>query len=225
MAEEKTILIVDDHPFFREGLKSLLAKHSGYTVVGEAGSGKEAFSKAEELRPDLVIMDISLPDISGIEVTRKIRELLEHTRIVILSMHLKIDYITRAFRAGATGYVTKESATERLLECLGSVLEGEYFMDPSLAHEVVENLMKSDEQQAKLIDAGYATLTMREKQVMCLLAEGLSPQQVAEKLCISRKTVENHRSNILSKLDLHSSVELVRYAVKFGLIDVTHWQE
>jgi DNA-binding NarL/FixJ family response regulator len=140
-------------------------------------------------------------------------------------MHLKIDYITRAFRAGATGYVTKESATERLLECLGSVLEGEYFMDPSLAHEVVENLMKSDEQQAKLIDAGYATLTMREKQVMCLLAEGLSPQQVAEKLCISRKTVENHRSNILSKLDLHSSVELVRYAVKFGLIDVTHWQE
>ena len=225
MAEKKTILIVDDHPFFREGLKSLLARDSCYTIVGEAGSGAEAFRKAEELRPDLVIMDIGLPDVSGIEVTRKIRELLAHTRIVILSMHLKIDYITRAFQAGATGYVTKESAAERLLECLGSVLKGEYFMDPSLAHEVVENLMKSDEQNARVIDEGYATLTRREKQVMCLLAEGLAPQEVAEKLCISRKTVENHRSNIFGKLDLHSTVELVRYAAKFGLIDVTLWKE
>jgi RNA polymerase sigma factor (sigma-70 family) len=225
MAEKKTILIVDDHPFFREGLKSLLARDCCYTVVGEAGSGQEAFRKAEELRPDLVIMDIGLPDVSGIEVTRKIRELVAHTRIVILSMHLKIDYITRAFRAGATGYVTKESTTERLLECLSSVLKGEYFMDPSLAHEVVQNLLESDEQEAKVIDQAYNTLTRREKQVMCLLAEGLSPHEVAEKLRISRKTVENHRSNILSKLDLHSSVELVRYAAKFGLIDVTHWKE
>ena len=225
MAEKKTILIVDDHPFFRDGVKSLLAKQSTYRVAGEAGSGEEGLKKAKEIRPDLVIMDIGLPDVSGIDITRSIREILAETRVVILSMHLKIEYITKAFQAGATGYITKESATERLLECLESVSKGEYFMDPSLAHEVVESLMRSEKKELKSADASYASLTRREKQVMCLLAEGLSTTEIAEKLFISRKTVENHRSNILSKLDLHSTVELVRYAARYGLIDVTTWKE
>ena len=225
MAEKKTILIVDDHPFFREGVKSLLAKQSTYRVAGEAGSGEEGLRKAKEIRPDLVIMDIGLPDVSGIDITRNMREILAETKVVILSMHLKVEYITKAFRAGATGYVTKESATERLLECLESVSKGEYFMDPSLAHEVVESLMRSEKEQVNSANAGYASLTRREKQVMCLLAEGLSTTEIAEKLFISRKTVENHRSNILSKLDLHSTVELVRYAARYGLIDVTNWKE
>ena len=225
MGEKKTILIVDDHPLFREGLKSLLAKHSNYELAGEAGSGEEGLRKAKEIRPDLVIMDIGLPDISGIDVTRNIREILADTRVVILSIHLKIEYITKAFRAGATGYITKESATERLLQCLESVSKGEYFMDPSLAHEVVESLMKSEKEEVKSADAGYASLTPREKEVMCLLAEGLSITEIADKLFISRKTVENHRSNILSKLDLHSTMELVRYAARYGLIDVASWKE
>jgi DNA-binding NarL/FixJ family response regulator len=225
MAAKKTILIVDDHPLFREGLKSLLAKQASYEVAGEAGSGEEGLRKAKEIRPDLVIMDIGLPDVSGIDITRHLREALAESRVVILSMHLKIDYITKAFRAGATGYITKESATERLLECLESVSKGEYFIDPSLAHEVVESLMKSEEEEVKSANSGYSTLTRREREVMCLLAEGLSTTEVAEKLFISRKTVENHRSNILSKLDLHSTVELVRYAAKYGLIDVTTWKE
>ena len=225
MAEKKPILIVDDHPFFREGVKSLLTKQSTYEVIGEAGSGEEGLRKTKEIRPDLVIMDIGLPDISGIEVTRKIRELLPETKVVILSMHLKIDYIIKAFQAGATGYITKESATGRLLECLDSVSKGEYFMDPSLAHEVVANLMKSEEEQARSADAGYASLTRREREIMCLLADGLTTKEIAEKLFISRKTVENHRSNILSKLDLHSTVELVRYAARYGLIDVSSWEE
>ena len=225
MGEKKTVLIVDDHPFFRKGLKSLLTKQSSYEVVGEAGNGEEGLRKAKEMRPDLVIMDIALPDVSGIEVTRKIRELLSETRVVVLSMHLKIDYITKAFRAGATGYVTKEAATERLLECLESVSEGEYFMDPSLSHAVVENLMKFPEDEVRVDDEGYDALTRREKEVMCLLAEGFSTKEIAEKLFISRKTVENHRSNIFSKLDLHSTLELIRYAAKFGLIDVTYWKK
>lgn len=225
MGEKKTILIIDDHPFFREGLKSLLSRHSGYEVVGEAGNGDEGLRKAKELKPDLVIMDIGLPDADGIEVTRNIREFLSETRVVILSMHLKVDYITRAFRAGATGYVTKESATEMLFECLGAVLKGNYFMDASVSHAVAENLMKSGEPEAGVTDAGYDTLTRREREVMCLLAEGLSTKEIAEKLFISRKTVENHRTNILSKLDLHSTVELVRYAARFGLIDVDHWKK
>jgi DNA-binding NarL/FixJ family response regulator len=225
MAEKKTILIVDDHPFFREGVKSLLAKQSTYEIAAEAGSGEEGLRKAKEVKPDLVIMDIGLPDVSGIEITRNIRESLADTRVVILSMHLKIEYITKAFRAGATGYITKESATERLLECLDTVSRGEYFMDPSLAQEVVKGLMESEEEEVKAADAGYASLTRREKEIMCLLAEGLSTTEIAEKLFISRKTVENHRSNILSKLDLHSTVELVRYAAHYGLIDVSTWKE
>ena len=225
MGEKKTILIIDDHPLFREGVKSLLAKQPIYEVAGEASSGEEGLRKAKEIRPDLVIMDIGLPDVSGIDITRSIREILAETRVVILSMHLKIEYITKAFQAGATGYITKESATERLLECLESVSKGEYFMDPSLAHEVVESLMRSEKKELKSADASYASLTRREKQVMCLLAEGLSTTEIAEKLFISRKTVENHRSNILSKLDLHSTVELVRYAARYGLIDVTTWKE
>ena len=225
MAEKKTILIVDDHPFFRDGVKSLLAKQSTYEVAGEAGSGEEGLRKAKEIRPDLVIMDIGLPDVSGIDITRNMREILAETKVVILSMHLKVEYITKAFRARATGYVTKESATERLLECLESVSKGEYFMDPSLAHEVVANLMKSEEEQARSADAGYASLTRREREIMCLLADGLPTKEIAEKLFISRKTVENHRSNILSKLDLHSTVELVRYAARYGLIDVSSWEE
>ena len=172
-----------------------------------------------------MIMDRGLPDVSGIDLTRNIREMLTETRVVILSMHLKIEYITKAFRAGATGYIPKESSTERLLECLESVSEGEYFMDPSLAHEVVESLMKSEEKEVKSADTGCATLTRREKEVMCLLGEGLSTTEIGEKLFISRKAVENHRSNILSKLDFRSTVELVRYAARYGLIDVTTWNK
>ena len=219
----KKVLVVDDDPDVRL-FNTTVVEEYGYTPL-EAENGEEGLRKAKEMRPDLVIMDIGLPDVSGIEVTRKIRELLSETRVVVLSMHLKIDYITKAFRAGATGYVTKEAATERLLECLESVSEGKYFMDPSLSHAVVENLMKFPEDEVRVDDEGYDALTRREKEVMCLLAEGLSTKEIAEKLFISRKTVENYRSNILSKLDLHSTVELVRYAAKFGLIDVTHWKE
>ena len=224
MGKRKTVLIVDDHPLFREGLKSLLARHSGFEVIGEAGNGSEGLKKAKKLRPDLVIMDISLPDQSGIEVTSKIRSLLPETRVIVLSMHTKIDYIAEAFRQGATGYVVKESATEKLMECLEIVSKGEYFIDSSLSHKVVKSLMELDERERKITDAGYNTLTPREQQVMRLIAEGRSTKQIAERLFISPKTVENHRSNIMGKLELHSTMELVRYAARLGLIDVDLWK-
>jgi DNA-binding NarL/FixJ family response regulator len=222
--KRKTVLIVDDHPLFREGLKSLLARHSGFEVIGEAGNGSEGLKKAKKLMPDLVVMDISLPDQSGIEVTSKIRSLLPETRVIVLSMHTKIDYITEAFRQGATGYVVKESATEKLMECLEIVSKGEYFIDSSLSHKVVKSLMELDARERKVTDAGYNTLTPREQQVMRLIAEGHSAKQIAEKLFISPKTVENHRSNIMSKLELHTTLELVRYAARLGLIDVDLWK-
>jgi DNA-binding NarL/FixJ family response regulator len=223
--KKKSILIVDDHPLFREGLKTIIEREAHFEVVGEAGSGREGLQIAKKLKPDIVVVDISLPDQSGIQLTREIRNLLLETRIIIVSMHSKIDYIAEAFQAGATGYVVKESASERLVRGLEVVANGDYFLDSSVSHAVVENLIKSPIKEAKITDADYGSLTPREQEVLRLLAEGLSTKAVAEKLYISPKTVENHRANILRKLGLHSTMELVRYAAKLGLIDVDLWKE
>ena len=225
MAEQKSIIIIDDHPLFREGLKTIISRDDRFKVIGEAGSGHEGLEIIKRLKPDLAIVDISLPDQSGIQLTRDLRRLFSETKILIVSMHSKIDYIAEAFQAGATGYVVKESASERLLQGLKSVVKGDYYLDSSVSHAVVENLMKSPLKAAKITDADYATLTPREQEVMRFLAEGLSSKAVAEKLFISPKTVENHRANIMNKLGLHSTIELVRYAAKLGLIDVDLWKD
>jgi DNA-binding NarL/FixJ family response regulator len=222
---KKTILIVDDHPLVREGLVTILKPASGYEVVGQAGNARDAIPMVKKLKPDLVLLDLGLPDKSGFELTREIRSILPKTRIIIVSMHSKVDYIVKAFQAGATGYMTKESATERLLQGIERVLNDEYFMDGAVSHTVVEKLMKSPEKEMKIADGGYETLTPREQEVMVLLAEGDSVKETAAKLFISPKTVENHRTNIMNKLGLHSTLELVRYAARLGLVDVDLWKE
>jgi DNA-binding NarL/FixJ family response regulator len=225
LAAKKTILIVDDHPLVREGLKSILKPAAGYEVVGQAGNARDTIPMVENLKPDLVLLDLVLPDKSGLELSREIRSISPPTRIMIVSMHSKVDYIVKAFQAGATGYMTKESATERLLQGIESVLNGEYFMDGAVSHSVVEKLIQTPEKEIKITDAGYETLTQREQEIMVLLAEGYSAKEAAAKLFISPKTVENHRSNIMNKLGLHSSMELVRYAARLGLVDVDLWKE
>jgi DNA-binding NarL/FixJ family response regulator len=225
MTEKKNILIIDDHPLFREGLKSIVERDSRFKVVGEAGTGKQGLRMALKLKPDLAVVDISLPDINGIQVTTEMQSSLPKTKIMIVSMHSKIDYIAEGFQAGATGYVAKDSASDRLIQGIESVLKGEFFLDSSISHQVVEKLMKFPVKEAKITDADYGSLTPREQEVMRLLAEGSSPKGIAEKLCISPKTVENHRANIMKKLDIHSTMELVRYAARLGLIDVDLWKE
>ncbi|NVL89887.1 MAG: response regulator transcription factor [Desulfobacterales bacterium] len=225
MANKKTILIVDDHPLFREGLKAIIERNARFEVVGEAGTGRAGLQVARKLKPDLVVVDISLPDQSGIQLTRQIRDCLSDTRVMVVSMHSKINYITEAFQAGATGYVVKESAADRLVHGLETVSKGEYFLDSSISHKVVEKLMKFPEKEVKITDTEYGSLTPREQEVLRLLAEGLSTKETAEKLFISPKTVENHRANIMKKLGLHSTIELVRYAARLGLIDVDLWKD
>jgi len=225
VAPKKTILIVDDHPLVREGLQSILRHATEYEVIGQAGKAREALHLVKSLQPDLVLLDLSLPDKSGLELCREIQKISPPTRILIVSMHSRVDYIVKAFQAGATGYMTKESATERLLHGVAQVLNGEYFMDGSVSHRVVEKLLKTPEKEMKITDAAYETLTPREQEVMVLLAEGNSAKEAAAKLFISPKTVENHRTNILNKLGLHSTLELVRYGARLGLVDVDLWKD
>ncbi len=225
MPSKKTILIVDDHPLVREGLNSILKPAAGYEVVGQAANARDAISMVKSHGPDLVLLDLSLPDKSGLDLSSEIRAISPSTRIMIVSMHSKVDYIVKAFQAGATGYMTKESATESLLVGIDRVLNGEYFMDGSVSHRVVEKLINTPDKEMKITDAAYETLTPREQEVMVLLAEGNSAKDAAAKLFISPKTVENHRANIMNKLGLHSSLELVRYAARLGLVDIDLWKE
>ena len=225
MAQKNTILIVDDHALFREGLRAIIERNPRYEVVGEASNGREALRMAEKLKPDLALMDISLPDRSGLELIQELQKLSPKTRVMVVSMHSKIDYIVKAFQAGAAGYVVKESASDKLQQGIGSVLKGDYFMDTSVSRKVVKKLMGLQEKEMKITDAAYDTLTSREQEVMAMVAEGFSTNEISEKLFISSKTVENHRSSIMRKLDLHSAIEIARYAAKIGLIDIDLWKE
>ncbi len=225
MSCKTSILIIDAHPLFREGIKSVIAGDDRFMVAGEAGNARDGYKLARQIRPDVVIVDISLPDQSGLHLTRRIRETDPETRIMIISGHSRIDYITEAFQAGATGYMVKESDALKLVQGLQTVAGDEYFLDSSISQEVVKRLLKSPVQDNTVSDNGYGRLTSREKEIMRMLAEGRSKSQIAERLHISIKTVENHRSNIMKKLDLNDAMELVRYAAKLDLIDIDVWKK
>jgi len=224
VANKKTLLIVDDHALFRDGLRAIIERNPRYEVTGEAGNGKIALQAAKKLKPDLALVDISLPDQNGLELIGEIKKISPQTKVMIVSMHSKIDYIAKAFQAGAAGYVVKDSASDKLQQGIECVLKGDYFMDSSVSQEVVKKLMGLQTKEVKITNASYNALTPREQEVMVLVAEGFSSNEISEKLFISTKTVENHRSSIMKKLDIHSVIEIARYAAKLGLIDIDRWK-
>ncbi len=214
------IMIVDDHPLFREGLKALVLKIGAYEVTAEAGTCAGAMEQARDKKPDVAIVDIGLPDGSGIELVGQLQALLPGLKVVVVSMHSKIEFIAESFRAGAGAYVLKESTTDRLAQALDAVRKEEQYLDSAVSPKVLQKLLEFSNRRAMISDSPYAQLSKREQQVFRLLAEGVHPAVIAKQLFISRKTVDNHRANIMGKLGLSSPVELVRYAARLGVVDL-----
>lgn len=225
MDKKKRILIIDDHPLFREGIKAIIQGDSRYDVIGEAGTGSQGLELAGELRPDLAVVDVSLPDISGFDLVRDMLKCSPDTRILVLSMHSKVDYIVKAFQAGAGGYLTKESAADMLINGIEHTLKGDYFMDTSVSQQVVKKLAELPDKKPVAAVKGYDALTSREQEIMVLVTRGLSSQKIADKLFISPKTVQNHRSRIMRKLNVSNVLDLTRHAAKIGLVDLDLWKK
>jgi len=212
------LVLVDDHAIVRAGLRMLLEAHPDMEIIGECENGQDAIRRALELKPDVILMDVGLPDIPGYDATRAIKKELPAVIILALTMHESDEYFFEMLNAGASGYVPKKAAPTELVNAIRVVYAGGVYLYPSLAKTLVQDYLTRAEQDN---DAGaFDGLTERERQVLTLIADGLSNQQVADKLVISVKTVERHRANILAKLGLHSRTELVKYAIRKGLIQV-----
>ncbi|GMV80558.1 MAG: DNA-binding response regulator [Planctomycetota bacterium] len=209
------ILLADDHPLVREGLIACLARDEGIRVVGEAASGEAALREAERLRPDVILLDITMPGLNGIQATRKLKELLPKVRILLLTMHNNKEYILEGLRAGADGYALKDAAPRELIEAVRTVHRGERFFSSSVLEILAEAGVSSEEP----VGAGGA-LSARETQVLGQIAEGLSNKEIAAKLGVSVRTIEKHRERIMRKLDIHSTAGLTKYAIAHGLIDM-----
>jgi two-component system, NarL family, response regulator NreC len=210
------ILLADDHNVMRGGLRLLLERQPGFKVVGEASDGRQAVEQAEATKPDIIVLDIAMPNLSGIEAAQRISTLLPHTRIIILSMHCDESYVLRALKAGAKGYLLKDSAENDLIEAIRAVDEGKAFFSPEISNIMVEDYVR--EMKRRGAEDSYELLTPREREILQLLAEGKSNKHIATVLDLSLYTVETHRRNLQDKLNLHSFAELILYAVRKGII-------
>jgi DNA-binding NarL/FixJ family response regulator len=215
--EKIRILLADDHTLMRSGIRALLEDEPGLTVIGEAEDGRSAVAQACKLGPDLVIMDIAMPLLNGLEATRQIRQQCPHVRVLILSMHDNEEYIRQVLEAGAMGYILKDAAARELISAIRSVYRGEAVLSPAVTRLVIEDYLRWGGTRPQAESDG---LSPREREVLQLIAEGYTNKQIAEILSISIKTVQAHRNNLMSKLDLHDRGELIKYAIQKKIIEI-----
>ena len=216
MAHQKRIVIAEDHTILREGLKALLSQDPDLIIVGEARDGLEAIRVVSELKPDLALMDLSMPKMSGIDAIREVKRCCPDTKVLVLTVHKNEEYVMASLKAGANGYLLKESTHQELLQAVTHVLEGKPYLSPGISDTIISGYLagKKDEVRTAL-----DTLSQREKEILKLIAEGHKNKEIAELLFISIKTVEKHRDNIMKKLDLHSTLALAKFALENGLVE------
>ncbi len=210
------IVIADDHTLVREGLRKIIEAHPGWQVVGEAADGREAVRQALDLKPDLVILDLAMPLLGGVDAIQQIVRRLPATRVLVVSMHAEEVYVTRALRAGAHGYLLKDSAGTDLLRAVTALMQNKSFFSPAVSRIMLDDYVRQLAERG--VTDRYDTLSEREREVFQLIAEGRANKDIAEILRLSPSTVETHRARIMEKLDVHSAVEIVLYAVRKGLV-------
>ncbi|HBH60800.1 MAG TPA: DNA-binding response regulator [Nitrospiraceae bacterium] len=211
------ILLVDDHKILRDGICSLVKGYDNMEVVGEAADGRTAIRLVQELEPDVVIMDISMPDMNGIDATRRIIADYPHVKVIALSMHYDKQFVSEIFKAGASGYLMKDSAFDELEHAVRIVMEGKTYINPQIASLVVESLVN---QTTRSSHKAFSLLTEREREVLQLISEGKSTKQIATDLQVSSKTVESHRRQVMGKLNIRNVAELTKYAIREGLTSI-----
>lgn len=214
-----TILLADDHTVVRQGIVKLLEGEKNFKVIGEAGNGRDAVSKVEQFKPDVVLMDISMPLLNGIEATRQIKRISPQTKVIILSMHSHDRFISELLTLGASGYLVKDSTGADIIMAINAAMKGDTFLSPSISRKIIENyvsLKKVKSFREKL----YSELSNREREVFQLIAEGRSTKEISEILFVSISTVKTHRSHIMEKLQLDNLSQLIRFAIELGIVEV-----
>ena len=211
------IVIVEDHTILREGLKALLSSQQDLKVVGEAGDGLEAIRCVQSHHPDLILLDLSMPRMTGLDAIKEIKRVNTDTKIIVLTVHSTEEYILATLQAGADGYVLKDAHSSELMTAIRHVLDGRRYLSPSISGTIIDGLLEG--KKASAIRSAWETLTQREREILKLIAEGHKNKDIADLLCISVKTVEKHRANLMEKLDLHNVAALTTLAAEKGLIN------
>ena len=212
--EKISVLLAEDHTLVRKGLRALLEDHTEIEVIAEADEGRQAVRMVEQTRPDVVLMDFSMPGLNGLEATRQIKQRLPEIKVLVLTRHKNQEYIDRVLEAGASGYIIKKSAPEELVLAIQAVHRGDSYLDPAISQSIINGYL--DKPKAEPEDH-YHKLTPRQREVLQLIAEGHSTKQIAAMLNISINTVENHRANLMKNLGVHSTTELTQYAIRAGI--------
>ena len=216
MKKAFNIVIAEDHTILREGLKSLLSSQPDLKIAGEAGDALAAIRCVRDHRPDLILLDLSMPSMTGLDAIKEIRRVSEDTKIIVLTVHSTEEYILATLQAGADGYVLKDAHSTELMTAIRHVLDGRRYLSPSISGTIIDGLLQG--KKASAIKSAWETLTPREREILKLIAEGHKNKDIADLLCISLKTVEKHRANLMDKLDLHNVAALTALAAEKGLI-------